>query len=92
MPIGAAVNSGMSYVGNVGSAGIVDFTALGDPVNTASRLASSAGAGELLLSEDVFDTISAKMPHAEARTLNLRGKELPFAVRVLKAASIAHTN
>jgi adenylate cyclase len=52
MPIGAAaaVNSGKSYVG---SEGVVDFTALGDPVNTASRLASSAGAGELLLSEKV---------------------------------------
>ena len=49
MPIGAAVNSGMSYAGDVGSAGIVDFTALGGPVKTASRLASSAGAGELLL-------------------------------------------
>ena len=58
MPIGAAVNSGKSYVGNVGSEGVVDFTALGDPVNTASRLASSAGAGELLLSEEVFATVA----------------------------------
>src|SRR5215472_9427259 len=73
MPIGAAVNSGKSYVGNVGSEGVVDFTALGDPVNTASRLASSAGAGELLLSEEVFETVSEKIPSAEIRTLNLRG-------------------
>jgi hypothetical protein len=36
----AAVNSGISYVGNVGSKGLVDFTALGDTVNTASRWAS----------------------------------------------------
>ena len=89
MPIGAAVNSGKSYVGNVGSEGVVDFTALGDPVNTASRLASSAGAGELLLSEEVFATVSEKVPSAEIRTLNLRGKELPFSVRVLKATSAA---
>jgi adenylate cyclase len=92
MPIGAAVNSGMSYVGNVGSEGIVDFTALGDPVNTASRLASSAGAGELLLSEEVFETVSEKIPSAEIRTLNLRGKESPFSVRVLKATSAAPTD
>jgi class 3 adenylate cyclase len=32
---------------------VVDFTALGDSVNTAARLASAAGAGELLLSESV---------------------------------------
>jgi adenylate cyclase len=89
MPIGAAVNSGKSYVGNVGSEGVVDFTALGDPVNTASRLVSSAGAGELLLSEEVFATVSEKVPSAEIRTLNLRGKESPFSVRVLKATSAA---
>src|SRR5215467_405698 len=92
MPIGAAVNSGKSYVGNVGSEGVVDFTALGDPVNTASRLASSAGAGELLLSEEVFATVAEKIPSAEIRTLNLRGKESPFSVRVLKATSSAPTD
>ena len=92
MPIGAAVNSGKSYVGNVGSEGVVDFTALGDPVNTASRLASSAGAGELLLSEEVFATVSEKIPSAEIRTLNLRGKESPFSVRALKATSAAPTD
>jgi adenylate cyclase len=42
MPIGAAVNSGLSYVGNVGGEGTMDFTALGDTVNAASRLASVA--------------------------------------------------
>jgi adenylate cyclase len=88
MPIGAAVNSGMSYVGNVGSGGIVDFTALGDTVNTASRLASSAAAGELLLSEEVFQTLSEDTHDAETRTLDLRGKEAPFAARVLQASSV----
>ncbi len=82
MPIGAAVNSGVAYVGNVGSEGIVDFTALGDPINTASRLASSAGAGEVLLSEDVYAAVADQFPKLKERTLNLRGKEAPFAVRV----------
>jgi adenylate cyclase len=85
MQIGAAVNSGISYAGNVGSEGVVDFTALGDTVNTASRLASSAAAGEVLFSEDVFQTLSEEIPDAETRTLDLRGKEMPFPVRVIKA-------
>ncbi len=82
MPIGAAVNSGVSYVGNVGSEGVVDFTALGDPVNTAARLASSAAAGEVLLSEDVYAAVAEQFPNLEKRTLNLRGKEAPFPARV----------
>jgi adenylate cyclase len=58
MPIGAAVNSGLAYVGNLGSEGVVDFTALGDSVNTAARLASSAREGEVLLSEKVYASVA----------------------------------
>jgi adenylate cyclase len=54
MPMGAAVNSGLSYVGNVGGEGTVDFTALGDTVNAAARLAAVAAAGEVLLSQGVL--------------------------------------
>ena len=43
MLIGAVVHSGIAYVGNVGGDNLMDFTALGDPVNTASRLSSLAG-------------------------------------------------
>lgn len=85
MPIGAAVNSGTAYVGNVGGEGVVDFTALGDPVNTASRLASSAAAGEVLLSKDVYTAVAERFPNLEERRLNLRGKEAPFPVRVYAA-------
>lgn len=81
MPIGAAVNSGTAYVGNVGGQGIVDFTALGDPINTASRLASSAAAGEVLMSENVYAAVAEQFPNLEERILTLRGKEAPFPVR-----------
>jgi len=64
---------------------MLDFTALGDPVNTASRLAESAGAGEIVLSEDVYSALDGKHPAAERRTLSLRGKEAPFGVYVLRS-------
>jgi adenylate cyclase len=83
MPIGAAVNSGVAYVGNVGGDNVVDFTALGDPVNTAARLASVAAAGEALLSETVYASVTREFPNLERRTLSLRGKETSVDVRVL---------
>jgi len=87
MPIGIAVNAGVTYVGNVGSeGGVVDFTALGDTVNTASRLASSAASGEVLLSEDVYEALAETDPQAERRSLTLRGKETPVPVRVLRTS------
>ena len=85
MPIGVAVNSGITYVGNVGPEGVVDFTALGDTVNTASRLAASAAAGEVLVNEDVYASLAEKISGTERRILNLRGKEAPFPVHVLRA-------
>jgi adenylate cyclase len=83
MPIGAAVNSGIAYVGNVGGNNIADFTALGDPVNTAARLASVAAAGEALLSETVYASVEQEFPNLERRTLLLRGKQVTVDVRVL---------
>ena len=51
IPVGAAVHTGNAYVGSVGEGDALDFTALGDPVNTAARLAERAGAGEILVSD-----------------------------------------
>jgi adenylate cyclase len=66
---------------------VVDFTALGDAVNTASRLAGLAAAGEVLVSEDVYQALARKYSGAERRILNLRGKEAPFPAHVLRAAA-----
>jgi adenylate cyclase len=85
LALGGAVNSGMTYVGNVGGEGVVDFTALGDTVNTASRLASIAAAGEILISESVYEKVAGSLPVVEERTLTLRGKEVPMSARVLRA-------
>jgi adenylate cyclase len=86
LEIGVAINSGLTYVGNVGGE-VVDFTALGDTVNTASRMASSAAAGEILLSEAMYETVADSFPDLPARTLSLRGKESPTHVRVLDSAN-----
>ncbi|MBV8178944.1 MAG: adenylate/guanylate cyclase domain-containing protein [Mycobacterium sp.] len=77
--LGAAVNAGIAYVGNIGTA-VVDFTALGDTVNVAARMQQLAAEGELLVSEGVADNISA---HALRRTLQLRGREQPIDAFVL---------
>jgi adenylate cyclase len=89
VPIGVAVNSGVAYVGNVGSENVVDFTALGDTVNTAARLASSAAAGEVLLSEPVYGAVAEQYGDMERRTLALRGKEAAVTVRVMHRSASA---
>nr|WP_255363056.1 adenylate/guanylate cyclase domain-containing protein [Mycobacterium sp. 1245805.9] len=45
--------SSAAYVGIVGEGEIRDFTAIGDVVNTASRLQSVAAGGEIVMSDAV---------------------------------------
>lgn len=85
IPIGIGVNTGIAYVGAVGTADHVEFTALGDNVNATSRLASAASAGELLVSDSTVAAVGLDVASAEHRQLELRGKSEPFGVVVLRA-------
>jgi adenylate cyclase len=74
IPVGTGVHTGVAYVGRVGEGDACDFTALGDPVNTTARLASSAGAGEILISRVAADASSLDATGLELRALDLRGR------------------
>jgi adenylate cyclase len=74
LSLGAGVHTGIAYVGNVGEGDAVDFTAIGDPVNTAARLAAAAGAGEILVSSAAAKAARLETDELEARTLALRGR------------------
>lgn len=72
---GVAIHHGVAFLGGVGEEGqLHDFTALGDPVNTAARLASSAQAGEILVSLDAAAGIDLDIGSMEHRSLVLKGK------------------
>jgi adenylate cyclase len=86
-PTGVGVNTGIAFVGVVGTADHVEFTALGDVVNVTARLASAAGRGELLVTDAAveFAGLAADEGHPamERRTLELRGKTETTDVVVL---------
>jgi adenylate cyclase len=86
LPVGVAVHGGRAFVGNVGGQGITDFTALGDMVNTASRLQGFATAGELVVSEALCTELGEIAPTGETRTVEVRGRTEPLAVRVVRGA------
>jgi adenylate cyclase len=82
IPVGAGIHTGLAYVGVVGDT-VTDFTALGDSMNVTARLASAAGAGEILVSSR--SAMAAGLDDSlELRTLTLRGRVEPLDVRVLR--------
>ena len=83
IPIGAGVNTGSAYVGVVGTADHVEFTALGDVVNVTARLASVAGVGEVLVTQSAASASSLPVSGLERRHLDLRGKSAATEVLVL---------
>jgi adenylate cyclase len=82
LPVGIGVNTGVAYVGAVGTGEHVEFTALGDEVNVTARLASAAGPGEILVTEGAFR--AAHLSEAtEWRSLVLKGRSTPTDIAVL---------
>jgi adenylate cyclase len=80
--LGIGIDAGEAYVGNIGQRALYDFTAVGDVVNTASRLQSAAAGGEIVLSDRAAATLP--QPPGERVELELKGKAAPqvaFRVR-----------
>ena len=68
LEIGIGVDVGEVVTGMIGSTHTIQYTAIGDPVNTASRLCDVAKPGQIVLSQRAMDRVSE---HVEAETLGL---------------------
>lgn len=84
--VGVGVHTGEAFVGTIGTADKLDFSALGDTVNVAARLGSDAGPGELLVSSAAWQA-AGHGNSGEWRQLAVKGRDAPLEVVVIRAAS-----
>ena len=63
---------------------VSDITVLGDVANTTARLASHAGAGEILVSEETCQAAGLSLDDCESRQLQLKGRSQALPVRVIR--------
>jgi adenylate cyclase len=87
--IGIGIHTGPALCGTIGSRKAMQYTAIGDTVNTCSRLCSVAAAGQIIVSEQTMARIAASAEAEALPPVHVKGKAEPlniFAVRALRAA------
>jgi adenylate cyclase len=73
--VGIGLDFGEAFIGNIGNAAVHDFTAIGDVVNTASRLQAEAAGGEVVVSARLAAFLGS--PPGQLEQLDIKGKEEP---------------
>ena len=71
------VNTGPVVLGAVGAGSRVEYSALGDAVNTAARLQSHAEPGTMIVGEDTHRFVAPLFEWSVPRALELKGKAEP---------------
>ena len=79
--VGVGVHFGPAVVGNMGSEKRMDYTAIGDTVNTAARLEANAPGGTVYISRSVAEKLGDRMKYESlGDTIRLKGKAEGFEV------------
>jgi len=71
---GVGVNCGPAVVGNIGCEFRMDYTSIGDTVNTAARLEANAPKGTIYISDAVYEHVKERVEVDEVGPIALKGK------------------
>jgi adenylate cyclase len=75
---------GEAVVGNIGTSERMDYTAIGNTVNTAARLESIAKPGQILLSESIYLALEGRIKAKSIGKVPLKGKSEEMTVYELE--------
>jgi class 3 adenylate cyclase len=88
LSVGIGIHTGEVIEGLMGSSNTRKYDIIGDAVNTAKRLESSAGRGEIVISKTTHQVVSKLLSDVEIRTLRVKGKVESLQVFAIKETAI----
>jgi adenylate cyclase len=80
--VSIGINSGEVVSGNIGSASLrrLDYTVIGDVVNTAQRLQSAAGPGQIVINETSYKKVKESFNCRKVGEVSLKNKSIPMVI------------
>ena len=76
LQFGVGINTGTAVVGNMGSDFRMDYTAIGDAINTAARLEQNAQKGQIIISDATYQQVKQHVDATELGTVSLKNKSV----------------
>jgi len=80
LQFGVGINTGVAVVGNMGSDFRMDYTAIGDTVNTAARLESNAEKGQVILSDSTYQIVKDHVEVVDMGVLSVKNKKVGIQI------------
>ena len=72
------INTGIALIGNIGSAEMRSFNVVGDAINVASRLETSAEVGQVVIGEQTYRSVGDRAAVTPLGPIELKGKAEPI--------------
>ncbi len=88
--IGIGINTGNVITGSIGSTRALQYTAIGDAMNVASRLVNVASSGEIIVSENTFKHLAGRVEATQLPPVRVKGKA--DELKVFRVTGLRNTN
>jgi class 3 adenylate cyclase len=80
LQFGVGIACGEAVVGNIGTAQLMNYTAIGHSVNLARRLQEGAKGGQILIDENTYQAVQRHVRARSLETIEVKGFSAPVPV------------
>ena len=80
LQFGVGIACGEAVVGNIGTAQLMNYTAIGHSVNLARRLQEGAKGGQILIDESTYQAVQHYVRARSLETIEVKGFSAPVPV------------